>query len=60
MSNPLTDVLPGRVRLYAYAVAFVLSAAVTAYEAANGDWRAAVLPFLTTLTSALSASNVSR
>lgn len=58
MSNPLTNALPAKYRKAAYAVAFVLSAAVTAYEAANGDWRAAVLPFLTTLTSALSASNV--
>ena len=56
--NPLTDVIPARYRRFVYAAAFVASAAVTAYEAANGDWRRALLPFLTTLTSALSASNV--
>ena len=58
MSNPLVDFIPAKHRKAVYAVAFVASAAVTALEASDGDWRRALLPFLTTLSSALSYSNV--
>lgn len=57
MSNPLADVIPAKHRKLVYAVVFVASVVMTAVEANGGDWRAAVLPILTTLSSALSYSN---
>lgn len=58
MSNPLTEVVSPIWRKRAYAVAFVLSIVATCYEAADGDYRKMIVPVLTALTSALSASNV--
>lgn len=59
-TNPLTDAIAPRHRTYVYAAAFVVQLGLSAWLAANGDVRAAVVPFVTALTSALSYSNVNR
>lgn len=56
--NPLTDILPTRIRRIAYAVAFVLSLALAAWQAGDGDLLLALGALVTALTSALAASNV--
>lgn len=56
--NPLSNVLPPRVRQVAYAVVFVLSLIFAAWQAGSGDLLVAAGALLTSLTSALAASNV--
>lgn len=58
MSNPLSDVLPARVRLVVYAVVFVVGLALAAWQAAEGDWFAFAVLLTGSLTSALAGSNV--
>lgn len=57
MSNPLTDVIPDVARKYVYAVAFLVGLALTALQAADGDWKAAAFLFLGSLVPLLAASN---
>lgn len=57
MSNPLTDVLPPKVRRIAYAVVFVAGLVFAAYQAADGDWAQLAGAVLVSLTSLLAASN---
>lgn len=37
-SNPLTDVLPAKVRQILYAILFVAALTFAAWQAAGGDW----------------------
>jgi TRAP-type C4-dicarboxylate transport system permease small subunit len=55
--NPLTNVLPERMRKVAYAVLFVLALAFAAWQAAQGDWTAFVGGLITALFGATAASN---
>ena len=55
--NPLTDVLPARVRKIVYAVLFVAALVVACYQASEGDWWEFVAALLTSLTGATAASN---
>ncbi len=57
--NPLSDVLPPRVRKIAYAIVFVLSLVFAAWQVGAGDLLVAAGALITSLTSALAASNVS-
>lgn len=59
MQNPLTAVLPPRVRLIAYSVVFVLSLGFMAWQAADGDLFEFAFALVTSLGSALAVSNVS-
>ncbi len=56
-ANPLTDVLPARVRLYFYAALFVAALVFTAWQAADGDWAMFVGGLITALGGATAASN---
>lgn len=58
-SNPLTDVLPAKVRRYVYAGLFVGALGFSAYQAADGDWKQFVGGVLTALVGATAASNTS-
>ena len=58
MSNPLSDVLPARVRLVVYAVVFVAGLVLAAWQAAEGDWVAFAVLLTGSLTGALAGSNV--
>jgi len=58
MSNPLTDVLPAKVRKYVYAVCFVVLLGFTAWQAAEGNVAEALIGFLGSLASATAGSNV--
>lgn len=57
-TNPLTNALSPEVRRYAYALAFVASLALGAWQAAAGDWAQAAFLFAGSLISALAGSNV--
>lgn len=56
-ANPLTDVLPTKVRKYIYAIAFLALLVFTAWQAAAGDWDQFVGGLLATLVPLLAASN---
>lgn len=56
--NPLTDVLPDKVRKTAYAVLFVLALGFSAWQAAEGNWFEFVAGLVVTLGNAMAASNV--
>lgn len=56
--NPLTDVLPAKLRKYAYAVLFVAALVYALYQAADGDWATFTGSLLTSLLGLLAASNV--
>ena len=58
MSNPLTEVLPARVRLVVYAVVFVVGLILAAWQATEGDWVAFAVLLTGSLTGALAGSNV--
>ncbi len=58
MSNPLTDVLPPKVRQYVYAVLSLAALVWGVWEASNGDWKQFVGGLIVALTSATAASNV--
>lgn len=60
MSNPLTDVLPPRFRRYFYALLFVLSALLAAYQASDGNWVQGIAWAVAALGGATAASNVGR
>jgi len=57
-SNPLTEVLPARVRLVVYAVVFVVGLVLAAWQATEGDWVAFAVLLTGSLTGALAGSNV--
>ena len=57
-SNPLTEVLPARVRLVVYAVVFVVGLILAAWQATEGDWVAFAVLLTGSLTGALAGSNV--
>jgi hypothetical protein len=57
MSNPLTDVLPAKVRRYAYAVLFVAALVFSVVQASDGDWKQLVGGLITALYGAVAASN---
>jgi hypothetical protein len=56
--NPLTDVLPPKVRKYLYAATFVAALGWGAYEASGDDWRTFTGALVSALVSATAASNV--
>lgn len=56
--NPLTDVLPPKVRKIAYAVLFVAALVFAAFQAAHGDWTSFVGGLITSLFSAMAGGNV--
>lgn len=57
-SNPLTDILPPRVRLYVYAVLFLAFLGVSAWQASDGNWVNFVVALVTALGHGTAASNV--
>ena len=57
VTNPLTDVLPRKVRKYIYAVAFLALLIFSIWQAAAGDWEQFVGGLLATLVPLLAASN---
>lgn len=57
VTNPLTDVLPRKVRKYVYAIAFLALLVWTSIQAAAGDWNQAIGGLLTSLVPLLAASN---
>lgn len=57
--NPLTDVLPARVRQIAYAILFLAALVFAAYQASEGDWTLFAGSLITSLLGALAASNTS-
>lgn len=56
--NPLTDLLPARVRAYLYAVVAVVAFLYGLWLAANGSWAQFAAAVITALTGALAGSNV--
>lgn len=56
-TNPLTDVLPAKVRKIAYAVLFLAAIVFAAFQAADGDWVELVGGLITALLGATAASN---
>lgn len=57
--NPLSAVLPARVRLVIYAIVFVVGLVLAAWQASEGDWFAFAVLVTGSLTGALAGSNVS-
>lgn len=57
MSNPLTDVLPAKVRRYVYAVVSLAAAIFTVYQATEGDWKEFTAGALAVLVGATATSN---
>ena len=55
--NPLTDVLPARVRQIAYAVLFVAALVFAGYQASDGDWGVFAGSLVTSLLGLLAATN---
>lgn len=55
--NPLTNVLPARVRQIAYAVLFVASLVFAVYQASDGDWATFAGGLVSALLGAVAASN---
>lgn len=55
--NPLTDVLPERIRKYAYAVLFVAALVFAVYQASDGNWVEFTGGLITALFGATAASN---
>ena len=56
-TNPLTDVLPARVRQIAYAILFLAALVFACYQAADGDWLVFAGSLITALLGATAASN---
>lgn len=56
--NPLTNVLPPKVRLYFYAALFVAALVFSAWQAADGDWALFIGGVIGALGGATAASNV--
>lgn len=57
MNNPLTDVLPAKVRKYVYALLFVLALVWAAWQAADGDWYEFAGGLVVALLGAMATSN---
>lgn len=58
MSNPLTNIVPGRYRKYVYAVLALLALGVSAWQAAGGDWLTFIVLLLGSLGFSTAASNI--
>ena len=58
--NPLTNVLPAKVRLYFYAALFVAGLVFAAWQASDGNWVEFVGGLISALGGATAASNVQR
>ena len=56
-TNPLTDVLPAKVRRYLYAAAFLAAWVFAIYQATQGDWKQFTGSLLAGLVPLLAASN---
>lgn len=56
--NPLSDVLPPRVRAYLYAVLVLAGLVLGAWQAAEGNVMTFAVALVLSLTSALAGSNV--
>ena len=57
--NPLTDVLPAKVRKYVYALLALGALVLAAYQAAGGDWLEFAGLFLGSLGFGTASSNTS-
>lgn len=57
MSNPLTAVLPAKVRLVLYAIVFVAATVFAIYQATEGDWKLFTGSLLAALVNLLAAAN---
>ncbi len=58
MNNILTELVPRKVRLWLYVIAFFASGAFAAWQVAEGDWLKFAAAVLALVLSALAASNV--
>ncbi len=58
MNNILTELIPRKLRLWLYVIAFFASAGVAAWQAAEGDWLKFAAALLALAVSALAASNI--
>lgn len=58
MGNILTELLPRKARLILYVIVFVALLVLGAIQANEGDVRAAITAFLTSLAPLLAAGNV--
>jgi uncharacterized membrane-anchored protein YjiN (DUF445 family) len=56
--NPLTDLLPPKVRAFLYALVAVAAFVYALWQAAAGDWALFVPAVVAALTGALAGSNV--
>lgn len=59
MSNPLTDVLPAKVRRWIYAIVFLVGLILAVWTASDGDWLKFVAALAVALQSAMAGSNTS-
>lgn len=59
MTNPLT-LIPAQYRQYVYGLLALFALGYTAWEAAGGDWKQALIGVLLTLSHGTAASNVKR
>lgn len=57
-TNPLTDVLPPKVRKVLYALGFVMGLVFSGWLAADGDWIVFAGSLSTSLVTLLALSNV--
>lgn len=57
MSNPLSDVLPAKVRLVVYAVLFVVATVFALWQASEGDWNLFLGALFPALVGLLAAGN---
>lgn len=55
--NPLTDVLPEKIRKVLYAILFVLALTFAAWQASKGDWVEFAGGLIAALFGATAASN---
>lgn len=55
--NPLTDVLPPKVRRYVYAVVTLAALVWSAWQFSGGDWQEFVGGLIAALVTATAASN---
>jgi hypothetical protein len=56
-TNPLTEILPAKMRQYAYAALFVAAVVFAAFQASDGDWKQFAGGVITALLGATAASN---
>lgn len=58
MDRLLKDLLPYKARLWLYLIVGLVALGLASWQAADGNWLAAVLSFAGTLSNALAAGNV--